>query len=127
MLKIRVTGLPEEVEAFVKELALSDIGEVLNVSLPYKQNRKNHMSKYEATYVDFKLNEKESKLRTTVYYIVGRSMGEEPDEESHDVKVGPFMTTKEAHEEMYKMSEELTLAGQHIYSGLYIDSEEVYQ
>ena len=55
MLKIRVTGLPEEVEAFVKELVLSDIGEVVNVSLPYKQNRKSHLSKYEATYIDFNL------------------------------------------------------------------------
>ena len=58
MLKIRVTGLPEEVEAFVKELVLSDIGEAVSVSLPYKQNRKSHLSKYEATYIDFELKNK---------------------------------------------------------------------
>ena len=65
MLKIRVTGLPEEVEAFVKELVLSDIGEVVNVSLPYKQNRKNHLSKYEATYIDFNLKGGDSDATTS--------------------------------------------------------------
>ena len=61
MLKIRVTGLPEEVQAFVKELVLSDIGEVASVSLPYKQNRKSHLSKYEVIYIYFELNEEVKK------------------------------------------------------------------
>lgn len=61
MLKIRVTGLPEEVQAFVKELVLSDIGEAVSVSLPYKQNRKSDLSKYEAIYIDFELNEEVKK------------------------------------------------------------------
>lgn len=61
MLKIRVTGLPDDVQAFVKELVLSDIGEAVSVSLPYKQNRKSHLSKYEAIYIDFELNEEVKK------------------------------------------------------------------
>ena len=61
MLKIRVTGLPDEVQAFIKELTLSGIGEAVNVSLPYKQNRKSHLSKYEATYIDFELNDEVKK------------------------------------------------------------------
>lgn len=66
------------------------------------------------------------KLLTTVYYVMGNDIGDEPYCFGGEVKCGPFLDLDKARDQEYKMSEELTLAGQHIYYGLYIDSEEIY-
>ena len=66
------------------------------------------------------------KLRRTVYFIKGQDIGEEPDCPGGYIENGPYLDLSDAQETMYLMSEELTLAGQHIYSGLYIDSREIY-
>lgn len=66
------------------------------------------------------------KLKTTVYYIKGNDIGDEPYCSGGKIKVGPFLDEKEARDAEYRMSEEVAISGQHIYYGLYIDSEETY-
>lgn len=118
--KEEVNRLPDGTTVLIYNSLASDY------KLEYSGKKCISRSKYASSSLNYFTFEM-PKLRTTVYYIKGNSIGEYPDEESYDVKIGAFFTPEEAHEEMYKMSEEVTLAGQHIYSGLYIDSEEVYQ
>ena len=115
-----VNRLPEGTTVLIYNSLTSDY------KIEYSGKKCISMSKYASTslkYFTFEM----PKLRTTVYYVKGISIGEDFYTDSFDVKIGAFFSPEEAHEEMYKMSEDLTLAGQHIYSGLYIDSEEIYQ
>ena len=54
MVKVRITGEPQQVELLQKYLEKFSLTECCYISTPYKQNRKCQYSKNVAVYMDFK-------------------------------------------------------------------------
>ena len=57
-MKVRITGLPEQVKAFTESIKEFSCLEINYISDEYKQNRKCKTSKYVAVYLDIQDYEK---------------------------------------------------------------------
>ena len=117
--KEEVNRLPDGTTVLIYNSLISDY------KLEYSGKKCISKSKYASSSLKYFTFEK-PKLLTTVYYIIGNDIGDEPYCSGGEVKIGPFLDLNKARDQECKLSEEIAISGQHIYYGLHIDSEEIY-